>query len=424
MEHDLVLEGRVVTTAGILETEVGISEGVIVEVGHGLRGSRRIVTGGCLIFPGFIDMHVHLREPGWEWKEDFGTGTLAAAHGGVTTVVDMPNNLVPVTTRATLETKRRLSRAKARVGVEFYGGVAADGVDALEALADGVVGYKIFLSETTGSKSFPEDRLSAAFRAIASTKRPVSLHCEEQSVIDCMRERLAGEVRPDLHCDLRPPEAESESVRKAAVALESAPGLKANVCHASVRGTLQAVREARAQGAMLYCEVALHHLYFSRRAMLSNPFLKMNPPLRSDADRSAMLDGLRAGAVSFLVTDHAPHTEAEKREKGLAGVPGLDDFGHLVSWLIRERGMDPSLIAKVAAHNPANFLGLGNRGDIAERKRADISVLDLRSPEVVKNESVQSRCGWSPYEGEEFPGKVRWTIFGGELLVDDFEVVR
>ncbi|MDA4126704.1 MAG: dihydroorotase [Thaumarchaeota archaeon] len=425
MEHDLVIQGTVVDREGLRSLEVGVSGGIISEVKRqGVKGARRIRAERSLIFPGFIDIHVHMREPGWEYKEDFRTGSLAALHGGVTTVVDMPNNPVPTTTRSALDEKRRLAEAKSLVDVKFYFGVLGENLKDLANVVDRVSGYKIYLSKTTGSDAFPESELGHAFEQIAGTGRPVSLHCEEQSVIDKMQIELDGVSRPDVHCDLRPPEAEVESVKKVVAALSRVHDLDANVCHASAGETISIVRKARAGGVRLHCEAALHHLYFNRKAMLENRMLKTNPPLRREEDRKALLGGVVDGTVSFLVTDHAPHTMDEKTSLGLSGVPGLDDYGHVVSWLAAEQNVDPLVIARLTSSNPARFAKLGDRGEISVGKRADITIVDLHSPEKVRSDSVRSKCGWSPYEGKEFPGRVRWTIRGGEPLMDDFELSK
>ena len=423
MEHDLVLEGKVVTSEGLLDTEVGVSDGIIQEVGKGLKGSRRIRAGDCLIFPGFIDIHVHMREPGWEHKEDYRTGTEAAAHGGVTTVVDMPNNQTPANTREAIDAKRRLASGKAVVRVEMNGGVDPGDLEKLGEMAPVVVGYKIYLSETTGARAFPASQLGACLALIEATKKPVSLHCEEQGVVDEMEQKLAGIEGPDLHCDLRPPRAETEAVARVVGALRATRRARANVCHASTAKTLDMVRSARAEGTQLFCEATLHHLYFDRRSMFSNPFLRANPPLRSEDDRQALLRGIRSGDVSFLVTDHAPHTEEEKRA-GAAGVPGLDDYAHVVSWLIKGEGMNPSTISKLACTNPAVFLGLRDRGSVAAGMRGDFAVIDLHAPETVKRDALRTKCGWSPYEGREFPGRARWTIVGGEVVRDGGGMAR
>ncbi|MGD0396058.1 MAG: dihydroorotase family protein [Nitrososphaerales archaeon] len=425
MKHDLVVAGKVVSPVEVRETEIGISDGRIAEMKRqGLTGKRIIRAGRALIFPGFIDAHVHMREPGWEWKEDFRTGSEAAVHGGVTTVADMPNNPRPAISPALLREKARLASEKALVDVRLYGGISHKELDELRRISSLVVGFKLYLAKTTGNLTFPPSELERAFSLVAGTGKPASLHCEDQGIIDERTRKLATEKRPDVCCDMRPPEAEAESVRRVVAALRSAPRLRANVCHASTEETLSAVSAARSQGAHLQCEAALHHLYFDRSEMLVNPLLRTNPPLRSDGDRAALLEGLKDGRVSFLVTDHAPHLREEKLSDGLSGVPGLDDYGHMVSWLIRREGVDPTIVARVACSNPASFIGLGDRGQIGVGMRADLSILDIRSPEVVRAEDVRSKCGWSPYEGIEFPGRTRWTIRGGEPLLDDCELVR
>jgi dihydroorotase len=420
MLYDLVLAGKVATISGLDELEVGVDNGRIAEVKkQGLSGERTIRVERGIIFPGFVDAHVHLREPGWEYKEDFRTGSLAAAHGGVTFVGDMPNNPKPVTTLEAVESKAALSK-KAAVGVALYGGATGWNSAELERMGPRVSGFKAYLSRSTGDMLLPEGKLAEALGAALRAGRPMSLHCESQSVIDRVARQIGGGARPDLHADLRPPEAETTSVDTSLKAALTVPGVKVNVCHASTRGTLELVSEARRKGVLVECESTLHHLLLDRSEMLRNPLLKTNPPLRGAADRASMLQGILDGTVSLLVTDHAPHTREEKLEEGLSGVPGLDDFGHAVSWLIKEHSVPPSVIARVASLNPARYLGLADRGEIAEGMAADFAVVDLDSPETVRPDGLLTKCGWSPYEGRRFPGRVRWTIRDGKTLVDDF----
>lgn len=424
MENDLVLEGRVVTPAGLVEAEVGVEDGTIREVRKGgVKGARRIRAPGSIIFPGFIDLHVHLREPGWEAKEDFRTGTLAAAHGGVTTVVDMPNNPVPANTATVLNRKRGLADLKSVVAVEFYSGVDPTRLQDVEGSSSVARAFKLFMSKTTGVGGFPEERLEESLKVIARTEKGASMHCEDQGLLDLAADRLKGVVRPDIHCDLRPPQAEAAAVRNALEAAKGIDNLQINICHASTSESVALVAGAASGATKATCEATLHHLFFNRRAMLSDPRLATNPPLRAEEDRQALLNGLRDGQVSFLVTDHAPHLLEEKESGGRSGVPGLDDYGHIVSWLVRNQGFDPVRIAKIASSGPAAFLGMKDRGAVAPGMRADFSVLDLHSPEKVREEDLQTKCSWSPYEGKEFPGRVRWTIVKGEAVVEDFEVV-
>ncbi|MBI3859384.1 MAG: dihydroorotase family protein [Thaumarchaeota archaeon] len=420
MQHDLVVEGKLVLPGSLEQGQVGVSGGMVREVKkQGLSGERVVRAGECLVFPGFIDCHVHLREPGWERKEDFRTGTIAAVHGGVTTAFDMPNNPVPTTTVSAIEQKMKLAKGKAVVDVRFYAGVSGGRLGEIAGLRDRAIGYKLYLSKTTGEEPFPEEELGQALSAISSTGKPVSFHCEDQSIIDESSGRLSDGGRPDAYADMRPPESEVESVRKAADAVRRSNGAKGNLCHLSTGDSIRVVREAREGGLALRCEAALHHLYFDRRDLAKNPLLRTNPPLRSPDDRRSLIEGLRDGSVSFLVTDHAPHTLDEKRDEQLAGVPGLDDYGHVVSWLITKEGIDPGTVARAGAASPAQFFGLSDRGEISPGKRGDLTVVDLRSPEKVRSESILSKCGWSPYEGVEFPGRVRWVFSLGKPLMDD-----
>lgn len=380
-------------------------------------------AGRGVIFPGFVDVHVHLREPGWEYKEDFLTGTRAAAHGGVTTVADMPNNPEPTVTARAVERKKELARAKAVTDVVFYGGATGDNRAELELMSDTVAGYKAYLARSTGDLLLSDSDLVEVFGAGVKAGLPVSLHCEDQSVIDRASKALEGVGRRDVICDLRPPEAEVEAVRKVIAAAGTVRGARVNVCHTSTEGALGLVKEARSRGVPLECEAALHHLFFNRAAMLESGLLATNPPLRAEGDRAALVQGIRDGTVSFLVTDHAPHTREEKLSKGVSGVTGLDDYAHVVSWLLKEQGVEPAQVVRVACTGPARYLGLSDRGEVAEGKRADLCVLDLAFPERVKPDELMTKCRWSPYEGKEFPGGARWTIRGGETLVEDFRVV-
>jgi dihydroorotase len=238
-----------------------------------------------------------------------------------------------------------------------------------------------------------------------------------------MTKMMAGSTAPDAYCDMRPPESEIKSVQSALAASSVVKGLRANICHVSTKSSLALIESARAKGVEVMCEATLHHLFFTRKAMLDNGLLRTNPPLREEEDRASILDGLAAGRVNLLVTDHAPHTRVEKVTEGLAGVPGLDDYSHVVTWLIKTRGIDPVTLGRACSSTPAYFFELEDRGIIASGKRGDLSIVDLRTPQRVTPDSLKTKCGWSPYEGFEFPGGCRWTICGGKVLLDDFEVL-
>lgn len=417
MEHDLVVEGRAVTSRGLEELQFGVDAGKIVRAKRqGLRGARKISAEGCLIFPGFIDVHAHLREPGWEYKEDFATGTAAAVHGGVTTVFDMPNNPVPATDLKSILRKEQLSKKRAHVDVKFLGGVTDRSLRDISAMKRHVVAYKIYLAKSTGGMLLSTRLLTGALEKIAETGRPASVHCEDQSEIEEIARR--GGNRAASHGVLRPPRTETDSVRRVLAAQTEGP---VNICHLSTGESVGLVSAARKRHQRVGAEATLHHLYFSASDLMKDRMLRTNPPLRTEKDREALFRGLEDGSVDFLVTDHAPHTEDDKMEGNASGVPGLDNYANLVTWLM-ERGLDPAVVLGITSRNQARFFGLEDRGALEPGMRADFTILDTKAEETVTRDSVRSKCGWSPYEGRSFPGRARWTISAGRVLMDDFEL--
>jgi len=430
MLHDLVVEGKVVNPEGVYEAQIGIDDGYITEIKkQGLRAEKTVAARGCLIFPGFIDIHAHLREDSshkWDYKEDFGTGSAAAVHGGITTVVDMPNTPLPGINADRIRKKRELARAtsKGLIDVFFYGGVTESNLSAIADMQKEVVGYKIYLCETTGGLYIREEMLPAAIKAIQATSKPVVIHCEDQGIVEKKKEELKVKDSRN-YSELRPEEAELAAVsRVLSTVSRSAPGghdrakikVNTNIAHVSVYETLSMIKPYK----NVHGEVTPHHLFFNNEDVRAKQaFLKTNPPLRAEENRQRLLDALKRGEIDFLATDHAPHTQEEKSldfSVAPAGVPNLDTYGNFVSWLIARCDVRPELISRLCAYNPAAFLGLDDRGRIEAGKRANLTVLDLHRSVKICGERLYTKCGWSPFEGYEFPGAVRHTIFNGVIL--------
>jgi dihydroorotase len=424
MLHDLIIEGRIVNPEAIHDAQIAIDNGYITAIRkQGLKGERKIEAQRCLIFPGFIDLHAHLREDSshkWDYKEDFKSGTAAALHGGITTVIDMPNTPLPGISTDRLIKKKALARTKGLIDILFCGGVTDSNINTIVEMQKEVIAYKIFLAETTGGLYIHDEVLPKAIKAVEATSKPLVIHCEDQQVIEKMREGL----KVKSHSELRPEEAELSAVKKV---LAAASGdtkikikIKIDIAHVSVYRTLDLI------GKKFHCEVTPHHLFFSKRDVQENALLKVNPPLRSEENRLRLLDAFKCGKIDFLVTDHAPHTKEEKARDFFdapAGVPNLDTYGNFVAWLIVRCDVHPMLIARVCAYNPAVFLGLHDRGSIKVGKKANLTILDIQKRVKIRSEHQYTKCGWSPFEGYEFPGAVRSTIFNGMVVSED-EVVH
>lgn len=401
VNHDSLTEGAV---------EIDVTTGLITHVGPKL-GRSDLDTAGCLIFPGFGDIHIHAREDAsgtQTYKEDFRSASAAAVHGGVTQVVDMPNNPIAPVDDARYAAKEKLASAS-DVHVTLYAGIGPS-TQPLQRH----VPYKVYMGPSVGDLFFTSqaqlEDVIARYRG-----RNVSFHCEDPEVLEASREEPTHEQR-------RPAAAEITATGFALHLIETY-GLQGKLCHYSTRKGLQQIVAARQRGVRVTCEVTPHHLFFDT-SMLTDAnrmALQMNPPLRSPEDRLALIDALRLGDIDYIATDHAPHT-LEEKAVGASGVPLLDTYGAFAAWLMQEHAFTPQDIARVCAWNPGRFVreflppGFGNGyGAIAPSFVGSLTVLDTRTPYPVTRGSVNTRCAWSPFEGTTLPGSVRYTVLRGEV---------
>ena len=401
MNHDGVTEGAV---------EVDLATGLITQVGPKV-GRSDLDTAGCLIFPGFGDIHIHAREDAsgtQTYKEDFRSASAAAVHGGVTQVADMPNNPTAPVDDARYAAKEQLAAAS-DVHVTLYAGIGP----ATQPLRRHVP-YKVYMGPSVGDLFFTSQ---AQLESVIARYRGcnVSFHCEDPEILEASRGEPTHEAR-------RPARAEIVATAFALHLIETY-GLQGKLCHYSTREGLQAIVAARARGVRVTCEVTPHHLFFDT-SMLTDAnrmALQMNPPLRTPEDRLALIEALRRGDIDYIATDHAPHT-LEEKAVGASGVPLLDTYGAFAAWLMREHAFTPGDIARVCAWNPGRFVheflpaGCGEGyGKIAPGYVGSLTVLDLQTPYIVTRESVRTRCAWSPFEGMTLPGSVRYTVLRGRV---------
>ncbi|MGI4829761.1 MAG: amidohydrolase family protein [Janthinobacterium lividum] len=390
--------------------EIDTATGLITNTGPAI-GQSDLDTEGCLIFPGFGDVHVHAREDAsgtQTYKEDFRSASAAAIHGGVTQIVDMPNNPIAPVDDARYVAKQQLTK-DSDVHVTLYAGIGP-GTQPLQRH----VPYKVYMGPSVGDLFFTSqaqlEEVIARYRGCN-----VSFHCEDPEILEASRGAATHEQR-------RPAHAEVTATRFALHLIETYD-LVGKLCHYSTGEGLQQIIAARHRGVRVTCEVTPHHLFFDTSMLneANRMALQMNPPLRSKEDRLALLDGLREGQIDYIATDHAPHT-LEEKSLGASGVPLLDTYGSFAAWLMREHNFQPQDIARVCAYNPGRFIqeflspdfGKGY-GLIAPDYVGSLTILDMAKPYTVTRESVQTRCGWSPFEGYTLPGSVRFTVLRGAV---------
>lgn len=416
MNRLLIRGGTLVTPEGVRRADLLVVGEEIAEIAPEIRnvGARVFDAAGYHLLPGLIDAHVHLRDPGATHKEDFRTGTRAALAGGVTTVLDMPNNQRPTISRATMEEKREIARAKAVSDFGLFVGGTAE--NAGELAACGAVGVKLYLGATTGDLLLTEfDPLYRHFSAAHGL--PIVVHAEDSQAL----EFFARQPYRTLHSEKRPPLAASIAVARS-IALAEATGRQLHIAHLSTANELELVRQAKARGVRVTCEVAPQHLFLSTEdEERLGAFGVVNPPLRSPENVRALW--AHAGDWDMVATDHAPHTLAEKSsDRPPSGMPGLETMLPLLMTAVIEKRLSLEDVARLTARDPARVFHLAHKGELAPGYDADVVMVKL-DQDYVLDKPWETRCGWSPFEGISVHGKIEHVLLRGRQVVAGGRVI-
>ncbi len=401
-----VIEGRAFVQGQLIECGIGVEGGVVTRVAKVLKGDERTRFPGALILPGAADLHVHFRDPGAPQKEDFASGTTAAACGGVTTVADMPNTDPPTDSPERAKEKLEGIRRKAHVDHVLYGGLR-EGVDAA-GMAPHVAAFKLYMAPSTGELQIQDyGALPDLLQAASEAGRPVSVHGEH---VGRFHRRRGTDL--ETYGESRPPEAEKAAIEL----LRKVRGdARVHVAHLSSRLSLPRV------GGGLTSEVTPHHLLLTAKDALG-ALGKVNPPLRGDSDRAALWKALRAGGIDVVASDHAPHTREEKEDFASAppGMPGVETMLPLLFAAVRRRRLSLRRMVSALCERPAEILGL-EKGRIAVGRDADLVVLHPHEESRIREDDLHSRSGWSAFEGRIafFPQAV---FLRGERVVEGREL--
>jgi dihydroorotase len=382
-------------------------------------GGAEVVDGrGLWLLPGFIDDHVHLREPGLEHKEGYASGTRAAAAGGITTLLEIQNNPPLMTSRAAVQAKLALVRPKAEVNVGVYASLVEEALPQVAAMSELVAGYKLFMGPSTGGLDVRgEERLGRLFAAVAPTGHWLMVHAEDGALIEEGLARHGDGGAAAFHL-ARPAAAEIRAVEQA-LRLARREGTRLHVFHVSTAGATELIAEARAAGQPVSAGTCPHYLWFTHEdtARLGT-LLKVNPSIKSAADRERLLEGLRDGSIDVLSSDHAPHTAEEKAREfrqAPSGIPSLDIFMPLCLTLARRGLLTLEQVIERAARAPARVHGLQRKGAVAEGHDADLVLVDPQETRAVRGAEHFSRARQTPYEGQVLWGWPRLTLVMGRV---------
>ncbi len=394
--HDLVIVGNIVSENGKIHGSIAIDDGKITGISIGtLRGEETINLGrGQAVLPGLIDVHTHLRDFTEKSKESVRTGTMAAVHGGITTVFDMPNTKPPIIDAATLRRREKAFMGKAYSNYALGFLLAGNCVEAKGANADF---YKIFMGASTGGM-FSED-FEGDYSCAPGV---VSVHAEDQAIIA---------ERPE-----RPPEAEVLAIKRALNAAEKF-GKPLNICHVSTAAGMTEI--LRAELPQVSFEVTPHHLFLTRGDYERNPLLKVYPPLRTESDRAFLWKNF--SRIPLIASDHAPHT-LEDKEGGAAGIPGLETEVALLLDATNRGLLGIEDIVEKMHTNPVRAFGIRGKG-IHKGMDADLTVVDLKREWRVRPEEFYSESKWSPWEGKKLKGKVIMTVIRGNVVMEEDEII-
>ncbi|MFC1929267.1 dihydroorotase [Chloroflexota bacterium] len=377
---------------------------------------------GLIVCPGFIDLHCHLRQPGFEEKETIATGTRAAARGGFTTVCCMPNTNPPLDSRETIEYVKSVAAAEGIVRVLPIGCISKgrrgeELVDMAELESAGVIGYSDD-GDPVNSPQLMHQALDYS-RAIGL---PVIDHCEEKTITE------GGQINEgiiSLGLGLRgiPRAAEERMVQRNLALARQSPGCHLHIAHVSTEDSVELIRHAKEQGISVTAEVTPHHLTLTEEAPLGyNTNAKVNPPLRTKRDIEALIQGLREDVIDIIATDHAPHTEADKNCKftqAAFGISGLETaLGSLMTLVHKGELVLNNIIAKLT-YEPAKILHNDELGTLKIGTPADITIFDLHKEWLVDANDFASKGKNTPLAGQVLKGKVMATIFQGQPVYLD-----
>jgi allantoinase len=426
--HDLLVKNATLVTAhGRARADLAVRAGRISAVGSGLGAAAEVVeAGGLHLLPGLIDLHVHFRDPGLTYKEDFASGTLAAAAGGVTTVHDMPNTLPVVATAEVFRRKLASVAPKAWVDFGLYGVILPDNEADLEPLAAaGAMGFKLYLGQTTGDNPTPDDGvIYGAFRRLAPLGAIVGVHAENNPVLQRLKRELqqAGRTDPLAHLESRPAFVEAEAVERVATIAQAAGG-RVHIHHLSTRDGLERAVQARRRGARLTCEALVSHLLLDDSAyQRSGNLVQLNPPIRQPEHVAALWAGLAAGQIDCLATDHAPHSAEEQARQNVwqahGGFIGVETMLPLLLTQVAAGRLTLERLVGLTSEQPARLYGhYPRKGSLRVGADADFVLVDLQARYRLDQRTLHSKHPVSPFDGWALVGRPIATYLRGRCVV-------
>lgn len=443
MTVDLIIKnGTVVQSHATTREHVIVDGGTIRELTPraDLPDARVTIDAtGLHVLPGLIDPHVHFRAPGLEYKgDDFVSGSRGAALGGITCVIDMPNVLPPTWDVDGVRAKLAVAEGRSFVDFGIYAVIAEGTSKHVLPLADsGICGYKVFMGETTGNIPVPSDgEILDAWRTMRETGLRCGVHAEDNSILHYLRRKLQDAGRTDLlvHAEARPALAEAECISRAIMFAEHC-GSRLMIYHMTTREGVELVRAARQRGADVMGETGPHYLVLEAVDMVRRQLgtlMKVNPPIRTRDHAAALWQGLLDGTIQVIGSDHAPHSEEEKRAHdvmgdiwgALSGAPGVETSVPLMLTQVNAGRLSLNRYVELQSEGPARAWNLWPRkGHLGTGADADLTIVDMQKEGVIDKHELQCRSRTTPFHGWRVKGLPVHTIVRGHVVVRDGRLV-
>jgi dihydroorotase len=417
----------------IVDCSLAIENGEIFKIGKETQmpeADEKINLKNLLVLPGFIDGHVHLRDEGKAYKETFYTGTAAAAAGGVTTVLDMPNN-DPVTMSAeTLRNRIRIAEKRVLVNVGFYSEFPKEPDNIKNIVAEGAVAFKLFMANQVGGLNLDDgEAIREAFGKISKLDIPVAVHAEDKAMIAEKEQEFKRAKRDGVAAFLKTHTEQAElKAIKHMLKITDGANMRLHFCHVTLKEGLDRVVEAKKSGRKITCEVTPNHLLLSQADFERiGGMLAIMPPLRGNADVEGLWNGVSTGLIDTLGSDHAPHALEEKLANNVwdvkVGVPGLETTLPLLLTMVRRNRLSLESLLRLFCEKPAEIFKLKKRGRLEKGAKADLVAVDFNRKFKIDASKFHSKAKYSPYNGWKVQGKPVKTFVNGHLTMDEDEIV-
>jgi dihydroorotase len=379
----LIKNARILVDDKLINKNILIIDGKIKQLtSETVTVDKVIDAKNNIVMPGMIDAHVHFREPGLTHKEDFLTGSRAAAKGGVTTIIDMPNTIPPTNTLGRLEEKRELAK-KSVVNYGFNFAASVNNIDLLKKVKN-VASVKVFFDISTGELMIDNDH---TLKKIFQNSKIISVHAEGDNVLKAIE--LIKNTKNRLY-----------------------------LCHIALENELSIIKKNNIKNKV-FVEVTPHHLFLTKEDD-KDGFTKMKPSLKTKQDQEALWQALQKNKIHTIGSDHAPHTKEEKENGNPPfGVPGVETTLPLMLDAVNKERLTLSQVQRLCCENPAKIFRIQNKGLIKEGFDADLTIIDMNLENEVKNEEMFTKCKWSPFNGFKLKGWPIMTIVNGNIIYDN-----